>query len=38
MENVLNMKDIRDFEKITEDEAKSIFQELSLFPNSYLFK
>ena len=28
MENVLNMKDIRDFEKITEDEAKSIFQEL----------
>ena len=28
MDNVLNMKDIRDFEKITEDEAKSIFQEL----------
>ena len=28
MENVLNMKDIRDFEKITENEAKSIFQEL----------
>ena len=28
MENVLNMKDIRDFERITEDEAKSIFQEL----------
>ena len=28
MENVLNMKDIRDFEKITEDEAKGIFQEL----------
>ena len=28
MENVLNMKDIRDFEKITEEEAKGIFQEL----------
>ena len=28
MDNVLNMKDIRDFEKISEDEAKSIFQEL----------
>ena len=28
MDNVLNMKDIREFERITEDEAKSIFQEL----------
>ena len=28
MENVLNMKDIRDFEIITEDDANSIFQEL----------
>ena len=28
MDNVLNMKDIRDFEKVTEDEAKTIFQEL----------
>ena len=28
MDNVLNMKDIRDFEKVTEEEAKTIFQEL----------
>ena len=28
MDNVLNMKDIRDFEKLTEEEAKTIFQEL----------
>jgi hypothetical protein len=28
MDNVLNIKDIREFERITEDEAKSIFQEL----------
>ena len=28
MDNDLNMKDIRDFEKVTEEEAKTIFQEL----------
>ena len=28
MNNDLNMKDIRDFEKVTEEEAKTIFQEL----------